>query len=245
MRRIGGAVPAGVGSARLADAVFSSYARYWAELFTLAHLSDAEVAAGIRYEGFGYIEDGLEAGRGVILALPHLGGWEWAGTDLARKGFPMSVVAERLDDQELFRWFVDLRETLGMQVIPTGPRAAGHCTAALRANRVLCLLCDRVVGDSAGVEVEFFGETTMLPAGPAMLSIRSGAPLLPVGVYFGKPTHDHLSIIRPPVEAPLSGRLRADVVEMTQALASELEYLIRLEPSQWHMLQPNWPSDHL
>ena len=228
---------------RLVDATFASYARYWAESFRLPRLEARDVAAGIRYEGFGHIEGGLAAGRGVVLALPHLGGWEWAGTDLAQRGFEISVVVERLEDPEVFEWFSDFRRKLGMQIIPTGPDAARRCSRALSDNHVLCLLCDRVVGGSAAVEVDFFGEATELPVGPAMLALRSDAPLLPVGVYFGHARNDHLALIRRAVEAPPPGRLRSRVGIMTQALATEFEALIRREPTQWHLLQPNWPSD--
>ena len=229
--------------ARLVDATFASYARYWAESFRLPYLDAAEIGAGIRYVGFDRIDDALDDGTGVILALPHLGGWEWAGTDLAKRGYEISVVVERLPQDDLFDWFTAFRSDLGMRVISTGPDAARQCNRALADNHILCLLCDRLVGRSAGVAVRFFGEDTALPAGPAMLSLRSGAPLLPVGVYFGPTSEEHLSLIRPRVAPPGTGRLRSDVGMMTQALAAELEYLIRREPTQWHLLQPNWPSD--
>jgi KDO2-lipid IV(A) lauroyltransferase len=114
---------------------------------------------------------------------------------------------------------------------------------ALRANEVVCLLCDRDL-DRTGVEVEFFGERTTLPPGPATLSLRTGAALLPVAVYFTERLNGHHAIIRPPISLPRSGDgLRADVARTTQYLAHELEFLIRRAPEQWHMFQPNWPSD--
>ncbi len=94
------------------------------------------------------------------------------------------------------------------------------------------------------MEVEFFGERTTLPAGPATLALRTGATLLPVGVYFTEEYNGHLAIVRPPVSTVRhGGRLRDDVVRITQSLAHELEFLIRRAPEQWHLFQPNWPSD--
>ena len=113
---------------------------------------------------------------------------------------------------------------------------------ALKNNEVLCLMCDRDIGGGGGIEVEFFGETTRLPGGPATLALRVGAPLLPTAVYFRGRT-GHLAIVRPSLELERLGRLRDDVTRVTQALASELEGLIRVAPEQWHLLQPNWPSD--
>ena len=107
---------------------------------------------------------------------------------------------------------------------------------------MVCLLCDRFL-EGASVEVEFFGERTSLPAGPATLALRTGAPLLPTAVYFRGDSHH--AIVRPPIPAEREGKLRDDVQRVTQALAHELERLIRLAPEQWHLLQPNWPSDRL
>jgi len=243
LRRVVGPGPGPREMARMVDAMFASYARYWAESLALPHLSRDEIVRAIRYEGFGHIDDALAAGTGVILALPHLGGWEWAGADLGARGYPISVVVERLQPPDVFEWFVDYREDLGMRVIPMGPEAAARCSRALADNRVLCLLSDRVVGDSSSVGVQFFGEATSLPVGPAMLALRSGAPLLPVGVYFGRRAPDHLALVLPPLARPGKGRLRDDVAAMTQSLAGAFEGLIRRDPTQWHLLQPNWPGD--
>ncbi|HEX9546767.1 MAG TPA: hypothetical protein VF942_05485, partial [Acidimicrobiales bacterium] len=115
---------------------------------------------------------------------------------------------------------------------------------ALKAGHVVCLLCDRNVSDGGGLEVEFFGEKTTLPGGPATLAMRTGAPLLPAAVYFTDRRGGHLGLVRPPISANRTGSFRTDVQRITQALACELEQLIRREPTQWHLLQPNWPSDY-
>ncbi len=93
-----------------------------------------------------------------------------------------------------------------------------------------------------GVEVEFFGERTTMPGGPAMLALRTGAPLVPAGVYF-RPNGGHFAKIGPPMTVQREGRLRDDVARVTQELARRFEELIRLAPEQWHLMQPNWPSD--
>jgi KDO2-lipid IV(A) lauroyltransferase len=221
---------------------FDSYTRYWIESLRLPALSPRVVAAGFDVVGFAHITDGLDRGNGVILALPHLGGWEWAGRWLCDRGQRVTVVVERLEPPELFDWFVRLRNDLGMNVVPLGPGAAGAVLQALRDNEVVCLLCDRDI-QGGGIEVEFFGEHTSLPAGPATLGLRSGAPILPVGVYFTRRINGHHAIVRPPIPAERRGKLREDVTRVTQYLAQELEYLIRRAPEQWHMFQPNWPSD--
>ncbi len=224
------------------DRAFESYARYYVESFRLPGVPVAALDTGIEVTGYEHIETGRAAGKGVILALPHLGGWEWAGFWLARyKEQPVSVVVESLEPPELFDWFAELRESMGMKVIPLDSRAAAEVARALARNEIVCLLCDRDIGGS-GVEVEFMGEPTTLPAGPVMFGLRSGCPVLPTAVYF-RPDGTHLGVVRPPLDLERQGRLREDLARGTQQLADELAGLIRRAPDQWHLFQPNWPSD--
>ena len=243
MRRVVGPVASQSEISRLAMKVFASYAHYWVESFRLPHLSDAEVVDKVDSEGMEHVHAALEAGRGAILALPHLGSWEFGGRWLGTLGMPLTVVVEPLRPPELFDWFVSYRQSVGMNVIPLGPAAGAEVIRTLRENRLVALLCDRdLVGN--GVEVEFFGERTTLPAGPATLAMRTGAALLPCAVYY-RSRGRHLAVVRPPVDTSRQAGLRHDITRVTQDLAAEVESLIRHQPEQWHLLQPNWPSDRL
>jgi len=222
--------------------VFDSYGRYWLEMLRLP----ADVRAGTveshgSIEGYEHIGAALARGKGVILALPHLGGWEWAGAVMAARGHHLLAVVENIEPPELLAWFAEQRAAIGIEVVTLGPDVGVSVLRALRDNRIVCLLSDRdIAGD--GVEVEFFGERTTLPGGPATLALRTGATLLPTAVYF-RGGRDHLGVVRPAVEVQRLGRLREDIARITQALANELETLIRAAPEQWHLLQPNWPTD--
>lgn len=221
--------------------VFESYARYWAELFRLPGESPDSIEEHFSIEGFEHIERAIDAGRGVVCALPHLGGWEWAGPWISARGQTLLAVVEPLDPPELFEWFVKQRAALGMEVVALGDDTAHVLLRALRDNRIVVLVSDRDLNGD-GVEIDFFGERTTLPAGPAMLTLRSGAPLIPLAVYF-RPHGGHHAVVRPPIPNERAGRLREDIARITQSLAHEFEDLIRAAPEQWHLLQPNWPSD--
>lgn len=234
--RVSGTAPAPV------EGVFDSYGRYWLEMLRMpADVRAGTIAAQGSIDGFEQIVAGLERGKGVILALPHLGGWEWAGAWLAVRGYRPLAVVENIEPPQLLAWFAEQRAAMGIEVVTLGPDVSATVLRALRDNRIVCLLSDRdIAGD--GVEVEFFGERTTLPGGPATLALRTGATLLPAAVYF-RPGRNHQGVVRPPIEIDRVGRLREDIARITQVLARELEMLIRAAPEQWHLLQPNWPSD--
>lgn len=224
------------------DDVFASYAHYWIESFRLPEVAAVDLDLGMRHEGLHHIETALEGGKGCILAMPHLGAWEWAAFWLTSfHHMPVTAVVEAVEPPELAEWFVGLRASLGIEVVPLDSKAGTASTRALHANRVLALLCDRDVA-GGGVEVDFFGEKTTLPAGPATLALRTGAPLIPATIYFTEDGQHH-GIARPPLDTARRGKLRDDVARITQDLAHELESFIRRSPEQWHLLQPNWPTD--
>lgn len=241
LRRVHGPDFGGLALRKAVADTFGSYARYWSESFRLPGTPVEVLEAGIQVDGWDQIVAAREAGTGAILALPHLGAWEWAGFWVAAcKEVPITVVVEALEPPDVYEWFVGLRESFGMHVVPLGPDVTSQVLSALRDNHVLCLLCDRDLG-GGGVEVEFFGEKTTLPAGPATLALRTGAPVFPTAAFYEG--SKRRGIVRPALDPTRTGRLRHDVARLTQELAGELEDLIRIAPEQWHLLQPNWPSD--
>ena len=220
---------------------FNSYARYWMESFRLPAEDPASLDKGMSWEGIEHVEVARAEGNGVIMAAPHMGGWDFGGAWLAgTMGYEVTAVVERLEPPELFEWFAAFRRSLGLNVVPLGPEAGTAVLKALRANQIVGLICDRdILG--TGVEVEFFGERTTLPSGPATLALRTGAAILPTAIYF-RGRHHH-GVVRPPVPVERTDKLRDDVTRITQLIARELEALIRIAPDQWHLMQPNWPSD--
>jgi len=223
-------------------ASFDTYARYWMESTRATGTGPAELEARMSMEGLHHIDAALAEGKGAIIALPHLGSWDFGGAWIASTGYPLTVVAEEVKPRALFDWFVEMRADLGLEVVPLGPQAASAVGRALRHNRLVALVSDRdLVGN--GAEVEFFGERTRLPAGPATMALRTGAAILPAAIYLRPRGRCH-AVIRPALPVKPTGQgLRADITELTQSLARELEELIRVAPEQWHMMQPNWPSD--
>jgi KDO2-lipid IV(A) lauroyltransferase len=221
-----------------------SYSRYWLETFRLPKMDHTKVAATTdqNTDGTENLDAGIRRGRGVILALPHMGNWDVAGLWLTHHGSPFTTVAERLKPESLYDRFVAYRESIGMEVLPLtgGERPPAEILAdRLRAGRTICLLADRDLSRN-GIEVQFFGEATRMPGGPSLLAARTGAALLPVSLWF---TPDGWAQrIGPPIELP-EGPLRDKVAAGTQALADVFATEIAKRPADWHMLQKLWLAD--
>jgi KDO2-lipid IV(A) lauroyltransferase len=218
-----------------------SYARYWMEAFRLPSQSREQFLAGFHMpsEHSDRIKAGVVEGTGIILALPHLANWDAAGAWVVSNGWPMVTVAERLKPESVYRQFVAYREKLGMEVIPlTGGQRPPLDALADRIGQgwMVCLLGDRDLSRN-GVEVQFFGGRTRMPAGPAILAIRTGAPLYAVSLSFtDTQSYAVLRRITPPTEGPLDVRVKAT----TQMLADAYADGIAEHPQDWHMLQKLW-----
>jgi len=229
--------------AELSQAGMRSYMRYWMESFRLPTWSPERIKASIDVRDAHRLTEGLDAGRGVVLALPHLGNWDlagaWVTTDLK---VPFTTVAERLEPETLYDRFVAYRQGLGMEVLPhSGGAAFGTLARRLRAGGLVCLVADRDLSAS-GVEVDFFGATARMPAGPALLAQQTGALLLPVTLWYdGTPVMG--ARVHPPVPVPETGTRAEKTSSMTQALADAFADGIAEHPEDWHMLQRLWLAD--
>lgn len=229
--------------AELSKAGMRSYLRYWMESFRLPAWSAERVRNGFDPKDLHFLTDGLASGRGVVLALPHLANWDLAGAWVTTKlETPFTTVAERLKPETLYDRFVSYREGLGMEVLPhSGGSAFGTLARRLRDGGLVCLVADRDLSAS-GVEVDFFGETARMPAGPALLAQQTGALLVPVTLWY-----DDSPILQgrlhPPIEVPAAGTRAEKTSVMTQAMADAFATGIAEHPEDWHMLQHLWLAD--
>ncbi|HTX80982.1 MAG TPA: phosphatidylinositol mannoside acyltransferase [Streptosporangiaceae bacterium] len=222
-----------------------SYARYWLEAFRLPVTPTARLVAGMHDTGhirdaFGY----LAAGRGVILALPHMGNYDLAGAWLIAKGAgSVTVVAERVQPESVYDRFVAFREGIGMEVVPASGGTGsvfGILAQRLRAGKTVGLVCDRDV-TGAGIEVEFFGEKARMMGGPAALAVQTGAALMPVILWF---EGDHWGAhVHAEVLVPAEGDNEQQAAAMMREVARLFEAGIGAHPQDWHMLQRVFVAD--
>lgn len=222
-----------------------SYARYWLQSFRLPSLSRHEIERGFRLEGSHLLGEAVAAGTGCVVALPHAGNWDFAGAWVCGQGWPLTTVAERLRPEGLYQRFLAFRESLGMEIIPTvgGARPPLEILEdRLRRAHIVPLLADRDLS-ARGVAVTFFGGHTRMPAGPALLALRTGAPLFVVSLWYEGDLPCGQVDGPLAVPPPESGSLDARVRELTQTIADHLAEGIAKHPADWHMLQRLWLDD--
>ena len=230
----------------LSRAVMRSYARYYLEAFTLQDIPVERIQRDmvVNREQVDLTLEYLKNGRGVIYALPHMGDFEQAGRWVISVGAgSFTTVMERLKPEPVFQKFLAFRQALGMEVLPTtgGPHPFGVMAQRLRAGKLVCLVADRDLSGT-GVEVDFFGEKALFPAGPAALALQTGAALMPVSCWFegetgwGAHVHDEIPV-------PPGGSRRDKTAALTQSLAAVFERAIGEHPQDWHMLQKLFVRD--
>ncbi len=242
MRRVLGPEASPEEVERAVEGMYRSYGRYWSETFWFRPRRKQAIIEGVERVNFDPIFEAKRLGKAIVFAVPHMGNWEIAGIIAKEIGTPIVAVAEDLPNKLITRWFIDVRAKFDIDIVlTTDPARRSKLVRTLKDGGALALLADRDV-TGKGIEVEFFGERTTIPAGPVALADLTDAALIPVAVYF-QDGPGYRIVVRDALELP-GGDNRSDrVAKGAQALAHVLEEMIREAPAQWHLFQPNWPSD--
>lgn len=219
----------------------ASYLRYWCDTFRIHKWSSKRISQTVTCTGDELLRNPMNEGRGVVIALPHSGNWDHAGAYFCQEGFPLVTVAEVLKPEKLFEKFLAHRTRMGFEVLPLNSRAFATLMRRAKEKRLIALVADRDLSAS-GIEVNFFNKVTRMPAGPAMLAIKTGIPLVSAHVrYTDKGIHINFRKITLGSGATDEERLTATV----QAIADSFTEGIFNHPEDWHMLQRIWIEEGL
>jgi lauroyl/myristoyl acyltransferase len=155
----------------------SSYMRYWCDTFRSPDWSKDRVKKTVTVTREELLTEPMRDGRGVVIALPHAGNWDHAGAYFCGMGFPLVTVAERVKPEALFNKFLEYRQNMGMEVLALDSRSMATLMQRARDGALIALVADRDLSRS-GIDVNFFGYPARMPAGPALLAVRTGIPLV-------------------------------------------------------------------
>jgi KDO2-lipid IV(A) lauroyltransferase len=214
----------------------SSYLRYWCDTFRIQDWSISEIQESVTLTRGELLLDPMREGRGVVIALPHSGNWDHAGAYFCSLGIPLVTVAERLKPEALFQRFLRYRQAMGFEVLSIDSRSFATLMQRAREKQLIALVADRDLSAS-GIEVTFFGFPARMPAGPALLAIKTGIPLVVAHVSY---TQNGIHIEFTSVDVAVDGSESERVALTTQRMASLFEKGIAAHPQDWHMLQRIW-----
>jgi KDO2-lipid IV(A) lauroyltransferase len=221
--------------ARVARCAFQNYGRMLSDFVLMGSLRPEDLLRQVTVEGLEHTDAALAHGRGAIMAVPHMGSWDMAGSWAAAKGYSVSAVTERFPGS-LNDAVVETRQRFGLNVIPMGRSAVRAITDVLRSNGIVALLCDLEQGP--GVGVSFFGRPAVVPGGPAAIAIKTGAALFPGYVYGVGPSRYHIHL-DPPMSWPAGETKEA----LMQRVVARFEDFIKQHPDQWYAFRPIFKGD--
>jgi KDO2-lipid IV(A) lauroyltransferase len=226
-----------------------SYLRYWCDAFRMPGWSKQRILETCRIDGEATLRGAFSGGTGVVVALAHHGNWDHAGAWSTFELAKVTTVAERLKPEELFDRFVAFRERLGMEILPlTGAgNVFGRLMQRVKGGGFVPLLADRDLTDH-GITVNLLGEPARMAPGVAALALATGAPLLPINIYYERLPRSAIARwgivlqVHQPVPVP-AGTRKEQVAAMMQSCADALGAGIAQHPQDWHMLQRVFEAD--
>ena len=213
-----------------------SYMRYWMETFRSPDWDRERILSTVTVSNEHLLLDPIKNHTGVVVSLPHAGNWDHAGSYFCIRGAQLVTVAEVLKPRALFEKFLAYRQAIGMEVLPLDSRAFPTLMQRARDGKLIALVADRDLS-SSGIDVQFFGGVARMPAGPAIVAIRTGIPLVTAFVsYTETGIHVDLKEIAIPDGVDEAARVKATV----QLCADNFAEGIKAFPHDWHMMQRIW-----
>ena len=208
--------------------------RYWCDTFRISDWSTERISKTVKTYDENYLLDPIESKKGLIVALPHAGNWDHAGAYFCSRGIRVNTVAEHLKPERLFRKFLQHREKMGMQVLDLNAGVLGHLERLLNAGELVALVSDRDLSKS-GINVDFFGKTARMPAGPAVLAQKTGADLITAFVAYSKAGIE--IYFSPPIAVDRTANQADETARLTQEIANNFAAQILQHTESWHMQQ--------
>ena len=214
-----------------------SYLRYWFDTFRLSKWSKNRIISTTQVIRENLLRDPIQSKQGCIVALPHAGNWDHAAAYFCSTGITLTAVVEKLKPEAIFKKFLAYRQSIGIEAISHKEKTIPILTERLQAGKLIALVADRDMSRN-GIEVNFFGKTSKMPSGPAILAIKTGAPLITAYVRY---TSGGIVIIFDETLKPTnSGSEEEQIKIITQSMADNFAKRIKENPVDWHMLQRIW-----
>jgi KDO2-lipid IV(A) lauroyltransferase len=224
------------GRRAIARDCYRQLGRWLVETLVLPRLAETEVSSLVRVGGVDRLRAAQQAGTGAIVCLAHLGNWELLGYAAAQHGLLFNVITKVLKGTFNERLHASRRRVFG-ELPPSRSFEAG--CEILQAGGLLGLVVDQHRAGDKAVAVEFFGRRAATSPSPALFAERTGAPVFTAWMTLAEDDTYEVRVEGPlpvPTEGSLSERLQIH----SQALAADLEQVIRQRPGEWFWVHRRW-----
>lgn len=196
---------------------------------------DRARSTSVEIAGKEHIIEAYEKGDGVLLMTAHFGEWELLPYVLSTLSIPCSAVTRKIDEPTLEREIQKRRESQGVEVFSRG-NAAASMLRALRAGKVVVVLADQNSSESF---LPFFGHPTGTVLGPAVISLRTGSPMVPA--FCAKDEHGKHNVWFEPPLRPCEDRGK-EAEGLMVAYNRTVESAVRRYPDQYLWFHDRWRS---
>ncbi|RKU23009.1 hypothetical protein C6503_03280 [Candidatus Poribacteria bacterium] len=224
----------------ICKASFINVGKTCIEFLRFPQLNPENIWNEVTVEGKENLYAALEGGKGAIVFLAHFGNWELLSLvygalipDRAK------AIAFPLKNDLLNTYIWQHREQMSLKLIPR-KQAVRETLRALKNNEAVGFFADQNAG-SEGVFVEFLGKQASAARGPAVLSLKTGAPLL-FSLDVRQPNDQHRVYISSPIYTEPSDDFEQDVKVYTTQMLKQLETYIHKYPEQWLWLHNRWKT---
>jgi KDO2-lipid IV(A) lauroyltransferase len=223
---------------KLAFKVYKSAAIFLIELLYLPKTNPQQILDVVEYENKDLMHKRYNEGKGVIILSAHFGNWELIPTTMpAKLGLPMSTIVKPLRNPYVDKWINDLRTTFNGEVVPLGI-SIRKTYQALKEKKIIGIAADQR-GPKEGVKVKFFGTEIPVYSGPAVLSLKTGAPILFL-ITVRQKNYKYKIEVKEIDQNDLPANEEERIIELTQRHTSYLEEMIREYPEQWFWMHKKW-----
>jgi KDO2-lipid IV(A) lauroyltransferase len=230
----GGVAPTEEAVCRTARDTFRNFGKYLADFFRYRRPSDVAIQPLFRLDGIEHYRQAVALNRGVLALSAHLGNWEMSALVLHSLGHQLNAVVLPQRRERVERLLARYRARRGARLLPLGRGTAAAIVSCLNRREFVGLLADKDF-TTHNRQVPFFGRPTRLPHGPAVLAIKTGAPILPAFII-RRDDDGFLVRFYPPILA----RPDDSAERLQMGIARVLEEVIGEFPAQWFMFTDFW-----
>ncbi len=214
-----------------------NYLKYIVDFLRSLPSEREEMAKRLNIEGIENLDEVLKDGNGAVLVSLHFGHWDFGATEIANRGYPVNGVVDHTCSPRV-NGFVDrLRSVSNMKIIAARDGIT-QMICQLRKNEIVAMLIDKP-NHGRRVKVKLCGSSTVVPAGAAVLALRTGAKIIPSGAVRLPDDTIHI-ILGKQISFQRTGDLNRDIQVLMQMVWYELEKLVREYPEQLYIFHRLW-----